>query len=117
MELQLESEFQGMMRAIDRHEIDTSRLGALIDDVTVAAHEMHLDAATDSRLPGGSAAHGATARVVKRHITPLAESVRDLGTTVGTALMRPVGCSGAESRRRASAARCDRRAYSIDWQC
>ena len=86
MELQLESEFQGMMRAIDRHEIDTSRLGALIDDVHSAAHDMRLDADTDSRLPGGSAAHGATARMVKRHINPLAESVRDLGTTIGTAM-------------------------------
>jgi hypothetical protein len=86
MEQQLESEFEGMMRAIDRHEIDTERLGALVQSVIVAAHEMRLEAATDSRVPGGSSAHQATARVVSRHITPLAESVRDLGVSVAEAL-------------------------------
>ncbi len=86
LEQQLESEFQGMLRAIDRHEIDTEKLGALVQSVIVAAHEMRLDAATDSRVPGGSTAHYATARVVSRHITPLAESVRDLGVSVAEAL-------------------------------
>jgi hypothetical protein len=86
LEQQLESEFQGMMRAIDRHEIDTETLGALVQSVIVAAHEMRLGAATGSRLPGGSAAHQAAGRMVSRHITPLAESVRDLGVSVADAL-------------------------------
>ena len=86
MEQQLESEFQGMMRAIDRHEIDTEPLRTLVQAVVVAAHEMRLDTATDSRVPGGSASHHAAGRLVSRHITPLAESVRDLGVSVASAL-------------------------------
>lgn len=86
LEQQLESEFQGMMRAIDRHEIDTEQLGTLVQSVIVAAHEMRLGAATDSRVPGGSTAHQAAGRMVSRHITPLAESVRDLGVSIAEAL-------------------------------
>ena len=86
LEQQLESEFQGMMRAIDRHEIDTETLRSLVQSVIVAAHEMRLETATDSRLPGGAAAHQAAGRIVSRHITPLAESVRDLGVSVASAL-------------------------------
>ena len=86
LEQQLESEFQGMMRAIDRNEIGTETLGALVQSVIAAAHEMRIDAATDSRVPGGSTAHHAAGRVVNRHITPLAESVRDLGVSVADAL-------------------------------
>ena len=86
LEQQLESEFQQMMRAIDRHEIETEKLGNLVQSVIVAAHDMRLEAATDSRVRGGSAAHHAAGRVVSRHITPLAESVRDLGVSVAEAL-------------------------------
>jgi hypothetical protein len=86
MEQQLEFEFQGMMRAIDRHEIDTEALRALVQSVIVAAHDMRLDTATDSRIPGGAAAHQVAGRIVSRHITPLAESVRDLGVSVAMAL-------------------------------
>lgn len=86
LEQQLEAEFHGMMRAIDRHEIDTVLLGRLIQSVVVAAHEMRLDAGTESRVPGGSTAHHAAGRIVSRHITPLAESVRDLGVSVAEVL-------------------------------
>jgi ubiquinone biosynthesis protein UbiJ len=86
MELQLESEFEGMMRAIDRHEIDTGALARLVQAVVVAAHDMKLDAEADSRVPGGSSVHLTIGRVVKRQINPLAESVRDLGMSVAEAL-------------------------------
>jgi hypothetical protein len=91
LEQQLESEFHGMMRAIDRHEIDTSRLGDLADGVRATAHDVRVVGATDSRVPGGSAAHGAVGRVVQRHVQPVAESVRQLSTSVADAL--------AETRR------------------
>lgn len=87
LERQLESEFQGMMRAIDRHEIDTSHLHGLVDDVRTAAQDVRVVGGTDSRVPGGSAAHGAMGRVVQRHVQPVAESVRELGTSVADALV------------------------------
>jgi len=86
LEQQLESEFHGMMRAIDRHEIDTGRLGGLVDGVRNTAHEVRSIAATDSRVPGGSNAHAALGRVVQRHTQPLTESLRDLGVSVADAL-------------------------------
>lgn len=91
LEQQLESEFQGMMRAIDRHEIDTTRLHHLADHVRTTAHDVRVAGGTDSRVPGGAAAHSAMGRVVQRHVQPVAESVRELGTSVADAL--------AETRR------------------
>ena len=86
LEQQLESEFAGLLRTIDRHEIDTDQLAALVQDVVVTAHDRHLEASDDSRLPGGSAAHRAISRVVMRQTNPLAESIRDLGVSVADAL-------------------------------
>ena len=86
LETQLESEFAGLMRAIDRHEIDTQQLGAFVQGVVVAAHDMHLDGTGASRIPGGSSAHRAISRVVQRQTNPLAESIRDLGVSVADAL-------------------------------
>jgi hypothetical protein len=86
LERQLEAEFAGMLRAIDRHEIDTSQLDTLVQAVRRTANEVRSAGGTDSRVPGGSAAHGAMGRVVQRHVHPLAESLRDLGVAVGDAL-------------------------------
>ena len=86
LEQQLQFEFQGMMRAVDRHEIATGELETLVQLVIVAAHEMHLDAPSNSRVPGGSSVHQVAGRIVRRRITPLAESVRDLGVSVAEAL-------------------------------
>ena len=86
LEQQLESEFQWMMRAIDRHEIDTDRLGTMVDAVAAAANGMPVAAETTSRLPGGSAAHHVAGNVVRRHVNPLADSVRSLGESVADAL-------------------------------
>ena len=86
LELQLESEFAGMLRSIDRHEIDTDQLAGLVQGVVVAAHDMHLDGSDESRLPGGSAAHRAVSRIVQRQTNPLAESIRDLGVSIADAL-------------------------------
>jgi ubiquinone biosynthesis protein UbiJ len=97
LEQELESEFHGMLRAIDRHEVDTSRLAEITQSVTVAAHAMNLDPGTDSRIPGGSAAHQAMSRVVRRHTAPLAESVRDLGVTVAEALQEVVRLVAAQN--------------------
>jgi hypothetical protein len=57
LEQQLESEFRGMMRAIDRHEIDTERLHDLADGVRATAHNVRVTGGTDSRVPGGAVAH------------------------------------------------------------
>jgi hypothetical protein len=86
LEHELEAEFAGMLRGIDRHEVDTVRLQELVQSVRVAAHDMQLDPPTGSRVPGGSSAHVAMGRMVRRHTGPLAESVRDLGISVAEAL-------------------------------
>lgn len=86
LELQLESEFRAMMRAVDRNEIDTAHLDDLVESVNVAVHRVSADVGSDSRVPGGSAAHTALGRVVQRHTGPLAESVRGLGVSIAKAL-------------------------------
>ena len=86
LEQQLEAEFDAMMKAINRDEIDTERLAELIDDVTTAVHGVGIEVGTGSRLPGGAVLHKSAAHVVQRHTGPLAESVRTLGSTVADAL-------------------------------
>ena len=86
LEKQLESEFAGLLRAVDRHEIDTNQLEALVQGVVIVSHDMHLDGSMTSRLPGGASAHRAVSRIVQRHKNPLAESIRDLGVSVADAL-------------------------------
>jgi len=86
LEMQLESEFAGLLRAVDRHELDDSRLEALVQQVVVAAHDMHMDDSDASRLPGGSSAHRIVSRLLQRQTNPLAESIRDLGASVADAL-------------------------------
>lgn len=86
LELQLESEFAGLLQAIDRHELDTDQLATLVQSVVVASHDMHLDGSDASRLPGGAFAHRAVSRIVQRHTNPLAESIRELGVAAADAL-------------------------------
>lgn len=86
MEQQLESEFAAMMRAVDRSEIDTEHLNHLVTVAGDAVNRVAADAGVTSRVPGGSQAHAAAARLVRRHTGPLAESVRALGNTVVEAL-------------------------------
>jgi hypothetical protein len=86
LEQQLEAEFDAMMRAINRDEINTEQLAALVDAVTTAVHGVGTEVGTGSRMPGGAVVHKTAAHVVQRHTGPLAESVRTLGSTVADAL-------------------------------
>lgn len=86
MEHQLEAEFSHMLAAIHRDEIDTVRLGELIDSVGTSIHSIGADAGGGSRIPGGATVHGAAGRLVERHTGPLAESVRAFGSAVADAL-------------------------------
>ncbi|MGH2473777.1 MAG: hypothetical protein ACRDIL_00815, partial [Candidatus Limnocylindrales bacterium] len=86
LEQQLEAEFDAMMRAINRDEIDTERLSALVEAVITAVHGVGTGVETGSRLPGGAVVHKSAAHVVQRHTGPLAESVRTLGLTIADAL-------------------------------
>jgi hypothetical protein len=86
LEEELESEFRGMMRAVDRSEVDTSLLHDRVEEVNSASHRINSDVGLDSRVPGGSAAHAAIGRIVQRHTGPLAESVRGLGFATASAL-------------------------------
>jgi hypothetical protein len=86
LEQQLEAEFDAMMKAINRDEIDTEQLSALVDVVRTAVHGVGYEVGTGSRVPGGAILHKSAARVVQRQTGPLAESVRTLGLTVADAL-------------------------------
>jgi hypothetical protein len=86
LERQLEAEFTAMLRAIDRHEIDTAHLDHLVAATGEAAHDVHAAPASTSRIPGGGFVHETTARVVRRHTDDLAATVRTFGWTVHAAL-------------------------------
>lgn len=86
LEHQMESAFAQLMLATDRHEIDTTRFAAAIDDVATAIAAVGGQPGVTSRVPGGSQVHAATARMVSRHTTHLADRVRELGDTVYAAL-------------------------------
>jgi hypothetical protein len=86
LEQQLESEFTTMLRAIERHEIDTTRLEELVAEMGEATHGVHSQPASTSRIPGGALIHDLTGRVVQRHTDELAATVRTFGWTVHTAL-------------------------------
>jgi hypothetical protein len=86
LEQQLESEFHGMMSAVDRHEIDTALLGGYVDGVRRAIYDIDVSTDTRSRVPGGAAAHETMGRVIVRHTYPIAASLRDLGVCVTNAL-------------------------------
>jgi hypothetical protein len=86
LEQQLESEFAGMLRAIERHEIDTDRLDELVVATGDSNREIHSEVATTSRVPGGALIHELTGRFVRRHTDNLAATVRTFGFTVQDAL-------------------------------
>lgn len=86
LEHQMETAFAQLMLATDRHEIDTSGFAAKIDDVAAAIASIDGQAGVTSRLPGGTQVHAATARLVSRHTTHLADRVRELGDAVHAAL-------------------------------
>jgi hypothetical protein len=86
LEQQLESEFTAMLRAIERHEIDTAHLDELVAALGEATHAVHSEAASTSRVPGGALIHEMTGRVVRRHTDDLAATVRTFGWTVHAAL-------------------------------
>lgn len=86
LEQQLETEFQAMMKAVARNEIDTSELERRIADVDTATHSVAVGADASSRVPGGGAVHSGVARLTQRQTGPIAESVRGFGHTVVAAL-------------------------------
>jgi hypothetical protein len=86
LEQQLSSEFDAMMRAIDRDEVDTTRLGQLVDGIAGATAHVSNDALTASRVPFGSGVHATTGRLIARHSAHLATNVRTLGASVTEAM-------------------------------
>ena len=86
LEEQLEGEFKIIMAAVHRDEVNTSELGRRVKQVESAVAGVRADPGVGSRLPGGSAVHSTTARLVGRHTGVIAESVRALGFDVARAL-------------------------------
>lgn len=86
LEAQLDGGFQSMMRAIARHEVDTSRLRHDVGRVADATQQVRAEFGRTSRVPGGAAAHGAVGRVVQRHTVPLADSMRTLAIAITDSL-------------------------------
>ncbi len=86
LEQQLESEFDLVMSAIHRPEVDTSEAITRIEAVGLATRAIGAPPSIGSRVPGGSALHAATGRLVRRHTSQLADEVRQLGVDTGAAL-------------------------------
>ena len=83
MEEQLEAGFNALLASVHRHEMDTGRLSQQLD---VVDHRLAAIVRTapelESRLPGGSSVHAATARAIRRHTWPLTLAVQDLGQSL-----------------------------------
>lgn len=86
LEEQLESEFKVIMAAVHRDEVNTSELGRRVVQVESAIAGIRSMGAVESRVPGGSALHSTTARLMSRHTGTMADSVRSLGVDVARAL-------------------------------
>jgi hypothetical protein len=90
LEAQLEAEFDAILRAVTRPEVDTAALADRVSAVGQHAHAVASSPPMDSRLPGGSLVHAAAARVVQRHTNQLVDGVRALGASVHDALAEVV---------------------------
>lgn len=86
LEEQLEAEFEQIMKAVHRHELDTDELRRRVDVVGEATSYVSAEPRLESRVPGGSTVHTAAARLVRRHTSTLAESVRGMGNEITRAL-------------------------------
>jgi hypothetical protein len=87
MERQLEAQFDAMLRAIRRTELDTSTLATLTDEVGRSAEHIGDAPDLESRLPGGSAVHALIGRAVSRHTEGVAASTRVFGDDVRRSLL------------------------------
>lgn len=76
LEAELEAEFDAILTAMRRRELDTSRLGTSVDALRSRIVDVDGHAPTSSGFPGGGAVHKVVGRVVGRHTTDLAASVR-----------------------------------------
>lgn len=86
LEAQLESEFEAIMRSVHRHEVGTDQLGRLIHGVERSVAAVNASATTTSRIPGGSSVHAGASRLITRHTSQLADTVRLLGGDISSAL-------------------------------
>lgn len=79
LEEQLEAEFKYVMAGVHRREVDSSALRHHVDGASRALAGVGATTENSSRLPGGAVVHGATARLISRHIGALAEQTRTFG--------------------------------------
>ncbi len=86
LEAQLEAEFETIMAAVHRGELNTSELGRRVKSVEHSLGALGGDISLSSKVPGGASVHRAAGRVVGRHTSPLADQVRNLGTDIARAL-------------------------------
>lgn len=86
IEEQLSSRFQEHLKSA-ASPISTDELHRRIGVVELSTARLSSSVELGSRFPGGAAAHAAAARVVTRHTSPLADSVRDVAVSVSEALL------------------------------
>lgn len=86
LEHQLEAEFDGILRATHRDEVDLTALRKRTAEVGDAAASVTDHSHLSSRVAGGTALHAAVARLVKRHVNELTKTTRDLGSAVHSSL-------------------------------
>lgn len=89
-QLGLEATLTAMfLRILEAKQESGASTDKLVDDIAAlrrAMSEMVGTAQATSRLPGGSAAHAAAARVIGRHTNQLAHSLRLMGESTAAAL-------------------------------
>jgi hypothetical protein len=86
LEAQLEAEFDAIMASVHRDEVSTEELSTRVLAVGHWIAAISGEAPAKSKVLGGAALHGSTARLVRRHTGHLAEGVRAMGLTMHAAL-------------------------------
>lgn len=86
LEEQLEAEFDLIMAAVQRREVDTGGLEQILVAVRTALAAIGTAPPDSSRVPGGSIVHRSSGRLVRRHTSQLADELRRFGDGVAGAL-------------------------------
>lgn len=90
LEAELEAEFDGILAAMRRRELNTTALSDRVDLLRGAVDQVTGLTPTGSRIPGGGAVHKVAGRLVSRHTNGLAAGVRAAGHEAVGALVEVV---------------------------
>ncbi|MGB8859286.1 MAG: hypothetical protein WCC60_08520 [Ilumatobacteraceae bacterium] len=90
LEAELEAEFDGILAAMRRRELNTDGLSGHVDSLRHRVDEVVGLTPTTSGIPGGAAVHRLVGRLIGRQTTGLAAGVRAVGYEAVDALVEVV---------------------------